>query len=100
VDGALLAALVSSSGLNGRRALLKAGYAALYTEVSVSGPMEKGRFLENAPVTAKVDYKFYLNVPYANRIFSDDIFAGFGKTFQKTLTAQYTLPNEGGKEIL
>ena len=99
-DAALLAILVNQAGLNGTRALQKAIYASQFTDVTVTGPTRNGAFTENAPITVTVNYKFYLNVPYANRIFSDGVFAAFRGGHQKTLTARYTLPNEGGKEAL
>jgi len=100
-DIASLSVLVGSAGLNAPRALQKASYAGQFTNVEVSGSTEQGSFLENAPITVKVEHRFFLNVPYANRFFSDSLFAGLGLGgYQRTLTAQYTLVNEGQKEVL
>lgn len=100
-DTASLAVLVGSAGLNAGRAVQKSFYASQFTDVEIAGANERGAFVENAPITVKVAHKFFLNVPYANRLFSDSLFAGFGLGgFQRTLTAQYTLTNEGAKEVL
>ena len=99
-ETAVLTALAAAAGLNGPRIALKASYAAQFTDVDVSGPRWGGAFAEDAPLTVTVTHKFFLNVPYANRLFSDQFFAGFGSgSHQRTLTAQYTLANEGAREV-
>jgi len=99
-ETAVLTALADSAGLNGPRIALKAHYAAQFTDVDVTGPRLGATFAEDGPLTVAVTHKFFLNVPYANRLFSDNIFAGFGAgTYQHTLTAQYTLSNEGAREV-
>lgn len=102
--------LAKSAGLpNPGRLAQKALYAGQFTSVDISGDAQ-GRFAENGPVTVKVRHKFFLNVPYVNVLFSDNnLFARFGqgqyrRAFgwgvpQRTLTAEYTLLNEGAREI-
>lgn len=92
-----LGGLAGAAGLNGPRVAKKAVYANQFTEVEVSGPTRDGAFMEDAPLTVTVTHKFFLNVPYANRLFRDSVF-GFGAS-QRTLTAQYTLANEGAEEV-
>jgi hypothetical protein len=97
---ALLGLLGGNADLNGPRLVQKALYAAQFTDVEVTGPIRAGAFVEDAPLTVRVSHRFFLNVPYANRLFRDSIFAGFGVGApQRTLTARYTLANEGEEEV-
>jgi hypothetical protein len=97
-DATTLGVLLGAADLNGPRVAQKAMYAAEFTDVQVTGPTQEGRFLDDAPLTVTVSHKFYLNVPYANRLFREGGFLG-SRTQQRTLTAHYTIQNEGAQEV-
>jgi hypothetical protein len=98
-DLATLLVLLDQANLNGSRALQKALYAQQFTDIEIDGKGRGNVFAPDSPLTVTVRHKFFLNVPYANRLFRDDALAWFGVGApQRTLTARYTLTNEGEHE--
>jgi hypothetical protein len=95
---AAMAAVAATAQFNGALQTEKAHYAAAFTTVEITGPRDGVRFAVDASLTVTVTHKFFLRVPYANHLFSDHVFGQGVAASQRTLTAQYTLRNEGYEE--
>jgi hypothetical protein len=68
----------------------KFGYASRNVEVEIEGPPETS----DAPIQAKVTYKFPFNVPGIGRILGERGLEGY----YYTLSSQVTIPNEGPRD--
>lgn len=97
---ALVGALVAAAGLNGPRAASKLLYASSFTDVDIEVP-PPSRAVRNADdVTVTVRHRFFLNIPYANRLFRDGGALGFiGAAPQREISASYTLSNDRRREM-
>lgn len=81
-----------------RQILSRAVYAYDHRNTTV-GVTSDGK--DHGPVTVKVTHRYYLTVPFANRIFGRNYFGGwlvifgFRSAWYYPITEQYTLLNEG-----
>jgi hypothetical protein len=81
-----------------RQVLSRAIYAYDSRNTSVEVAFGRG---DHGPVTVRVTHRYYLTVPFANRVFGRSYFAGWlgflrlGGAWHYPITEQYTLLNEG-----
>lgn len=73
----------------------KLAYSKLATDAEIHLP--SGQLGAHDPVTVEVEHRFYLSVPYGDRLFRDTGSGPFGLPF-RTIRARFTLTNEGRVE--